>query len=124
MTKRSIEERVEDYDRMIERLREKKREMLARHSQEERKAGNHARMVLGGMVLDAFPEGWRSVDFDSLERTLAGNVVILRRSEIKPLSLGEAKARLREWEYERRRRNEASAHEDVCHDDTSTEGVS
>lgn len=58
---------VEDFDRQIEKLKAQKQALLKREKAAERKARNHALMVMGAMVEQACGGDWRGIDFYSLD---------------------------------------------------------
>ena len=60
--RRSYEQQAADIEEQIRRLQERKREALQRHGEEERKAEARVRAIVGRLVLDLVPGGWRSLD--------------------------------------------------------------
>lgn len=91
-----------DYDEEIRQLRERQRDARARERREERKSRDHAAFVAGGLILGCFPDGWQSVDWDTLARQIraAGPAFakMVVPEEDRPADTKEATAMLREWE--------------------------
>lgn len=89
----------------IDRAQARLRDMRARRSDNERKARNHALIVLGSIVLDQFDgKDWKTVSFPDVERVLARNRKAIGSLRVEELPLAEAKGRLRKFEHERRLR--------------------
>lgn len=91
-----------DYDRRVRQAKARDRDAKARDRAAERRAENHAKYVIGGIVLSCFPDGWQSVDWDRLARAIrkAGPTfakMVVPEGE-RPADMKEAKARLRDWE--------------------------
>jgi hypothetical protein len=107
--RKTHDEKMEDIDRMIEQLRERRRQEVARHSVEARKAEAHARHVFGSLVLECVGGEWTAVDPARLEAVLAGNADVLARCAGEPLPLEAARSRMREWEASRRERERSEA---------------
>lgn len=107
--RKTHDEKMEDFDRMIEQLRERRRQEVARHSVEARKAEAHARHAFGSMVLECVGGDWTAVDPARLEAVLAGNADVLARCAGEPLPLETARSRMREWEASRRERERSEA---------------
>lgn len=90
--------RIEDIEAQIARLQERKRDVQRKMAEEERKGRNHACMVLGGMMLACFPDGWASVDFKGLDGIIKKNASVFSAKRCEALPTAEASKRLREWE--------------------------
>lgn len=89
-------------------IRDKKRALAA----DERKARNHALMVIGGLVERQVPLGdWKSIDWDALAQVISFNGDVFSQCGADSLPTKEAAARLRDWE--RSRREARNAHADV-----------
>lgn len=103
--RRTYEEQAQDLERQIEALRERRRQALARHGEEERKALEHARYTIGQLVIDCVPQGeWKAIDLDRLEGILERNAPALASCVTDALPVVEASRRMREWERARRLR--------------------
>lgn len=103
-------EQLEDWQR---RIREQEREVSGRIKakresirQEERRAEDNAKYVLGGMLLAHLGGDWKAVDFEAVRRYLDRYADALRapgmRAEALPLD--DARKRLRKWESNVRER--------------------
>jgi hypothetical protein len=93
----------------VEQLEARKRELerriaaAKRHEAEaERKARNHALIIMGTMVERCFPNGWESVDWSELERYFEHYGYAVGRCASEPLDTKGATSRLREWERSHR----------------------
>ena len=103
--KRSYEQQATDLDAQIRRLQERRRQVLAKHGEEERKALEHARYTIGQLVIDCVPQGeWKAIDLDRLEGILERNAPALASCVTDALPVVEASRRMREWERARRLR--------------------
>lgn len=103
--RRTYEEQAQDLERQIEALRERRRQALARHGEEERKALEHARYTIGQLVIDCVPQGeWKSIDLERLEEILEKNAPALASCVTDALPVAEANRRMRVWERARRLR--------------------
>lgn len=113
--RRSYEEQATDIDAQIARLRERKREVLARNGEEERKGASRAAFLVGELVIGAVPGGWHALDWDRLARIVESNSHIFARASIGDgRNVTEAWTALREWERVRRTKAaeaEVGAHE-------------
>ncbi len=106
---------IETLDRQLEQLKEKekqlkaqKQSLIAREKQKERKARNHALIVMGGFVESACGGDWRTIDFEKLDEMLhkySGNY--RKVSTEKTRTAKEANEALRAYEQEKRNRTEA-----------------
>lgn len=90
--------KIEDIEAQIARLQERKRDVQRKMAEEERKGRNHACMVLGGMMLACFPDGWASVDFKGLDGIIKKNASVFSAKRCEALPTAEASKRLRQWE--------------------------
>lgn len=110
MSKRkSYEQVASDIDAQIAQLRERKREALARHSEEARKGESAMRHAVGALVLDQFPGGWQTVDLGRLEGVVERNAHVFASCVADAAPVEEAARRTREWGRARRARREAQA---------------
>lgn len=76
-----------------------------RLSSENRKARNHALMVIGGLV-EAQIGDWREIDWDKLALFLKRNNQALQTVKGEKLETREAAERLRAWERAARKKAE------------------
>lgn len=91
----SLEELERKRDQINERIKIEKR----KRAQEERKAENHAKLVIGGMVLSHFDGDWKTVDFEKLATYFEKYAWAIAKNDCEPLDLTDAKKRLRNWEF-------------------------
>lgn len=73
--------------------------MTARKMRTER---DHARMLLGDMILDCFPDGWQTVDFEGVASVIRKNGAVFGRRRVNFQTTEEASARMRQWEADNR----------------------
>lgn len=99
---------AEELDAQIKVLQERKRQLLAKERQEERKARNHALIVMGAMVEAACGGDWKAIDMHDLNDYLQRYRKAMRKACKCPAEpLTEAKVRVRE--FERWQRDSAKA---------------
>lgn len=98
MVRNTYEEQLLSIDKQIAKLRARKQAAVSRHSQDERKARNHSVMVLGGLMLACFPNGWQSVDFEGVADVIRNNRDAIGQHTADMLATPDASKRLREWE--------------------------
>lgn len=85
-------------EQQIAELEERLRAAKAKQAAGERKARNHALMVMGGLVESHVPGGWRAVDWDALAAWLAAHDGELAGLTQEREDASDALARLRGWE--------------------------
>lgn len=103
---------AEDYDRQIEALKQRKKQLLAKQRQQERKARNHALIVMGAMVESACGGDWKAIDLYDLDSYLRQWRKALRKQcQGDADSLEDAKAHVREFEQWQRERSLAEREE-------------
>ena len=97
--------RLSSQRRKLEELEAKKAQIEARIKKEkarigeqERKADNHAKIVIGGMVLACFEGDWKSVDFSRLQEYLNKYGYAIAKNTCGELPTPEASKRLKNWE--------------------------
>lgn len=97
----TLEELERRREQLQNQIRDKKRAMAA----DERKARNHALMVMGGLVERRLPDSdWKRADWNALESVLSYNADVFAQCGADALPTKEAAARLREWEKEQRQK--------------------
>lgn len=89
---------LEKMEKQLEQLQNRIRAEKQKRSEKERKARNHAMMVLGGMVAKRLDNDWKSLDFEKLDAWLEKYAYKIQECTCDELSLTEAKERLRNWE--------------------------
>ena len=91
----TLEELKQKEARIKAQIRAKKRSVAA----DERKAKNHAKMVLGGMVLSSTKLDWKDLNFEEAASYFRQySEAITARCSCDHLELPDAKKRLRNWE--------------------------
>lgn len=113
MARKSFEEQAQSIEAQIAMLRERRREVMARESEADRKGADAVRYAIGGLILEMFDGGWRSVDLDRLEHVIGRNGSILATCTAPVLPVEEAAARTRMWQRAHRERvaGKAEGHE-------------
>ncbi len=96
------EDKIERLDAQIAQLKDRRADVRRKLAADERKARNHACMVLGGMVLSCFDEGWRTVDFGAVDQIVKKNSKVFGSRTAPELPAPEASKRLRLWERTKR----------------------
>lgn len=109
MARKSAEQRVMDLDAQIAQLKERKREAMARYSEDARKADSHARYAIGSLVLEHFDGDWRVVDMAHLESLLNSNHDFISRCVVDEMPLDEARRAMRSWEAAHRAKGSEAA---------------
>ncbi|MBR3159342.1 MAG: hypothetical protein IKF14_09605 [Atopobiaceae bacterium] len=104
MGKKSFEEQAQSIEAQIAMLRERRREVMARESEADRKGETAVRYAIGGLVLEMFKGGWRSVDLDRLEHVIGRNGEAFATCVAPTLPVEEAAARTRMWQRAHRER--------------------
>ena len=96
----TLEELERRQTQIQNQIRDKKRALAA----DERKARNHALMVIGGLVERRLPNSdWKCADWGALESVLSYNADVFAQCGADALPTKEAAARLRAWERSRRK---------------------
>lgn len=91
--------RLDDLIRRREQLDAQIRDARVRQEKADRKARNHAMMVLGGMVEAAVGGDWRKIDFTSLDRAIyESSEKLAAATRPQPLETADATKALREFE--------------------------
>lgn len=93
-------DRLEKLEKQRQQLDAKIKAEKLKVGKEERKARNHAAMVIGGLVLTHF-DSWKCVDWDKLAVYLNTYGYKISECVTEPLETKDAAARLREWERRR-----------------------
>ena len=107
-----LKQRVMDIDAQIEQLKERKREAMARYSEDARKADSHARYAIGSLVLEHFDGNWKRVDMAHLESLLNSNHDYIAGCTKGEMTLDKARRAMRDWESAHRAKGgEAAAAE-------------
>ena len=102
-------EQLEARQKQIPMQIQKKRRALAA---EERKARNHALMVIGGLVVQHAPDGdWKQIDMDALAAWIDRYGYKITECKAEGLPTADAAKRMRAWERKGREREEASGDE-------------
>lgn len=100
----TLEELERRQKQIAEQIRNKKRALAA----QERKARNHALMVMGGLVAQHAPGGdWKRVDWDRLAAWIDRYGYKITECEAEALPTDEAYKRLREWEHPKTKNDDA-----------------
>lgn len=102
--RRTFEEQAQGIEEQIARLRERQREVLARESEANRKGEDALRFALGGLVLECFENGWRTVDLDHLEEVVGHNSHMFASCTAVELPVEDAARRTRDWQRGHRER--------------------
>lgn len=90
---------LEDLMRRRDQIDAQIRDARVRQEKADRKARNHAMIVLGGMVEAAAGGDWRRIDFASLDRLIyESSEKMASASRPQPLETSEATKALREFE--------------------------
>lgn len=76
-----------------------KTSMTSRKMRTER---DHARMLLGDLILDCFPDGWQTVDFEGVASIIKRNGEVFARKRVNFQTTEEASERMRQWEADNR----------------------
>lgn len=91
--------RLDDLIRRREQLDAQIRDARVRQEKADRKARNHAMMVIGGMVEAAVGGDWRKIDFTSLDRAIyESSEKLAAATKPQPLETADATKALREFE--------------------------
>lgn len=91
--------RLDDLIRRREQLDAQIRDARVRQEKADRKARNHAMMVLGGMVEAAVGGDWRKIDFAALDRAIyESGEKLATATRPQPLETADATKALREFE--------------------------
>lgn len=93
---------VKELDEEIKALKEKRRAAVVAESRAERKARDHALIVLGGMIESCFPDGWQSINYEEVSLFIKEHQEELRDMCCKTFKTAEATKRLRRWEQKER----------------------
>ena len=90
---------VEDLERQIEQLKNRKKALIQKESQKNRKRRNHALMTLGALVESTFDNGWTEIGAGRFAAYLKRHRdEILAACRVENVEPEEAEKRLREWE--------------------------
>lgn len=90
---------VEDLERQIEQLKNRKKALIQKESQKNRKRRNHALMTLGALVESTFDNGWTEIGAGRFAAYLKRHRdEILAECRVENIEPEEAEKRLREWE--------------------------
>ena len=91
--------KLDDLIRRREQLDAQIRDARVRQEKADRKARNHAMMVLGGMVEAATGGDWRKIDFASLDRAIyESGEKLAAATRPQPLETADATKALRDFE--------------------------
>lgn len=91
--------RLDDLIRRREQLDVQIKDAKKREADADRRARNHAMMVLGGMVEAAVGGDWRRIDFASLDRAIyESSEKLAAATRPQPLETADATKALREFE--------------------------
>lgn len=91
--------KLDDLIRRREQLDAQIRDARVRQEKADRKARNHAMMVIGGMVEAAAGGDWRKIDFASLDRAIyESSEKLAAVTRPQPLETADATKALREFE--------------------------
>lgn len=94
---------VEDLERQIEQLKARKRALVQKENQRNRKRRNHALMTAGALVESCFDEGWTEVGYGRLAAYLKRHKEeIVAECRVENLDPEDAEKRLRSWERKKR----------------------
>ena len=94
---------VEDLERQIEQLKARKRALVQKENQKNRKRRNHALMTAGGLVEACFGEGWTEIGYGRLAAYLKRHKdEIVAECRVDNLDPEDAEKRLRGWERQKR----------------------
>lgn len=111
--RKTYERQAADIEAQIAMLRERRREVLARESEANHKGEDALRFAIGGLVLECFEGGWRTVDLDRLEEVVDRNRHVFATCKAPELPVEEAARRTREWQRCHRERVAVRASGDV-----------
>ena len=101
---------VEDLERQIEQLKARKRALVQKENQRNRKRRNHALMTAGALVESCFDEGWTEVGYGKLAAYLKRNRdEIVAECRVENLDPEDAERRLRGWEKRKREQDAPGA---------------
>lgn len=99
----SMAQTVEDLERQIEQLKARKRALVQKENQRNRKRRNHALMTAGALVESCFDEGWTEVGYGRLAAYLKRHKEeIVAECKVENLDPEDAEKRLRGWERKKR----------------------
>lgn len=94
---------VKDLERQIEQLKARKKALVQKENQRNRKRRNHALMTAGALVESCFDEGWTEVGYGRLAAYLKRHKEeIVAECRVENLEPEEAEKRLRGWERKKR----------------------
>lgn len=94
---------VEDLERQIEQLKARKRALVQRENQRNRKRRNHALMTAGALVESCFDDGWTEIGYGRLAAYLKRHKgEIVAECKVENLEPEDAERRLRGWERKKR----------------------
>ena len=94
---------VEDLERQIEQLKARKRALVQKENQRNRKRRNHALMTAGALVESCFEEGWTEIGYGRLAAYLKRHKEeIVAEGRVENLDPEDAEKRLRGWEKKKR----------------------
>lgn len=94
---------VEDLERQIEQLKARKRALVQKENQRNRKRRNHALMTAGALVESCFGDGWTEIGYGRLAAYLKHHKnEIVNECKVENLGPEEAEKRLRGWEKKKR----------------------
>ena len=94
---------VEDIERQIEQLKARKRALVQKENQRNRKRRNHALMTAGALVESCFDEGWTEIGYGRLASYLKHHRdEIVAECKVENLESDDAEKRLRGWEKMKR----------------------
>lgn len=94
---------VEDLERQIEQLKARKRALVQKENQRNRKRRNHALMTAGALVESCFDDGWTEIGYGRLAAYLkCHKEEIVSECRVENLDPEEAEKRLRGWEKRKR----------------------
>ena len=101
---------VEDLERQIEQLKARKRALVQKENQRNRKRRNHALMTAGALVESCFDDGWTEVGYGKLAAYLKRHRdEIVAECRVENLGPEDAERRLRGWEKRKREQDAPDA---------------
>lgn len=98
---------VEDIERQIEQLKARKKALVQKENQRNRKRRNHALMTAGALVESCFDEGWTEIGYGRLASYLKRHKdEIVAECRVENMESEDAEKRLRGWEKRKREQDE------------------
>ena len=89
---------AKELEQLENRIKDLKAEQKRKLSEDSRKALDHAKIFIGGMVLSHFKKDWRSVNFEKLAAYFEKYAFAYSNLTCEELELYEAKKRLKNFE--------------------------